>query len=59
MSQDITIRYNFGRMIATFDSIENMNRWIRFYFDSFFHPYMYTIHGHGGEQNLEKYMKTL
>ena len=53
----ITIRFNFRRMVATFDTVEDLNIWVS---DCHLNQeFMYTIHGHNGEQNLEKYKKNL
>ena len=56
MSNDITIRFNFGRQVAVFDSKEEMDAWVKNC--DLYQEFMYTIHG-AGEVNLEKYKKTL
>jgi hypothetical protein len=56
---DITIRFNYGRMVATFDNQDGLNQWINSYGSEIHQPFMYTIHGMGDVKCLEKYMKTL
>jgi hypothetical protein len=53
----ITIRFNFCRMVASFDSIQDLDRWVLN--SDLNEPFMYTIHGHGGEVNFEKYRNQL
>ena len=59
MAQDtsITVRFNFGRMVATFYTVEELNGWLLK--ADLNEEFMYTIHGHGCEINLEKYKKSL
>jgi len=59
MSQDITIRFNHGRMVSTFDNQDDLNQWLNAYGADFYQPFMYTIHGMGSVKCVEKYMKTL
>ena len=54
---DITIRFNHGRMVAVFDNQDDLDNWVK---NCDLHQeFMYTIHGHSGEKCLEKYKKTL
>ena len=54
---DITIRFNYRRMVAVFESIEDLNNWLKK--SDLYQEFMYTIHGHGGETDLQKYKKSL
>jgi hypothetical protein len=49
----IVVRFNFGRMVATFETINDLHRWMLN--AELNEPFMYTIHGHGGETSFEKY----
>ena len=53
----ITIRFNFRRYVASFDTLNDLNNWLRG--SDLYQGFMYTIHGHNGETNLEKYKKSL
>lgn len=56
---DVTIRFNHGRMVATFDNQKDLDKWLRFYGNDFKEPFMYTIHGLGEVKCVDKYIKTL
>jgi hypothetical protein len=53
----ITIRFNFGRMVAVFDTVDELKNWV--INSDLPEPFMFTIHGHGGEVDYEKYRKSL
>jgi hypothetical protein len=55
-ADNITIRFNHGRMIAAFDSQADMDRWLKSYANDFYQVFMYTIHMVGQILDLEKYI---
>ena len=59
MSNDVTIRFNHGSIVATFNNQDDLNKWLKMYGSDFHQPFMYTIHGLGSTNCLEKYLKTL
>ena len=54
---EFTIRFNHGRVVATFDDKDTMDNWIKN--SDLYQPFMYTIHGLGEVRNLEKYKDQL
>jgi hypothetical protein len=55
--EDITIRFNGGGYVASFDTIEDLINWVRN--SDLYHPFMYTIHGIGEIVDLEKFKKNI
>ena len=54
---EIKVRFNYGRVIATFDNREALDAWV---LDADLHdPYMYTIHGIGEVTDVMRLKKTL
>jgi hypothetical protein len=53
--EDITIRFNGGRYVASFDTIEDLTNWVRN--SDLYQPFMYTIHGMGEIIDLDKFKK--
>jgi hypothetical protein len=54
---DVTIRFNHGRMVAVFDNEEDMKNWVRN--SELYQEFMYTIHIGNQILNLEIFKKTL
>lgn len=57
METTIYVRFNYGRMVAAFSNVEDLKNWVKK--SDLYQPFMYTIHGHGGETDLVKYKKSL
>jgi hypothetical protein len=51
----ICIRFNFGRLVAHFDTIDDLDNWVLN--ADLYQPFMYTVHGITQTNCLEKYKK--